>query len=140
MFGCSHDGARKSRTTMKNMSLVATLAFSIALAFTFRTSGAINDPITIPVMIKGAGSGCYLVISNHLYLATARHVLYGPYLTNLIPKTRLISYFGTPNAVKTVLEADFPHLETNGHIRFSTNYDVATVRIGAVRSNSNELS
>ena len=59
-----------------------------------------TDPLVYPVFIAnlsgpGTGSGCFLRLSNSVYLITARHVLFGsPTSTNLGMTNVLLKEFG----------------------------------------------
>jgi hypothetical protein len=97
------------------------------------------DPLTIPVLItheKGTGSGCFLQLSNSVYLVTARHVLFSePEGTNapslLSGKAAIKSYSGagTTNVTERDVLLDLSYLMSIGEIRYSTNHDIALVRI-----------
>jgi hypothetical protein len=122
---------------MKKLFLLIYLAVMFSTPSFSRT--LIVDPLTIPVLItheKGAGSGVFLRLSNSVYLVTARHVLFSePEGTNsLIPlsgKASVLAYSGTGTtnvSVRTVF-LDLAYLMNAGEIRYSTNRDIAIVRI-----------
>ncbi|MGA3285420.1 MAG: serine protease [Verrucomicrobiota bacterium] len=97
------------------------------------------DPLLFPVLItheKGAGSGCFLQLSNSVYLVTARHVLFSePEGTNppvLLSSTAVIKSFssaGTTNVTERNFILDLTQLMSFGEVRYSTNGDIALVRI-----------
>jgi len=99
----------------------------------------IIDPLTIPVLIvheKGAGSGCFLLLSNSVYLVTARHVLFsepeGSNAPSLLSPNALVKTYsgvGTTNISERVVSLDLKNLMSAGEIRFSTNRDVVLVRV-----------
>jgi hypothetical protein len=85
---------------------------------------------------KGSGSGCFLQLSNSVYFVTARHVLFSePEGTNspalLSGKAAIKSYSGagTTNVTERDVLLDLSYLMSNGEIRYSTNHDIALVRI-----------
>src|ERR1035437_8620893 len=98
-----------------------------------------NDPLSYPVLIvheKGAGSDIFLQLSNSVYLATARHVLFSePEGTNpptlLSSKTTVVSYSNvwSTNVSERTMNLDLAQLQNAGEVRFSTNRDIALVRI-----------
>jgi len=97
------------------------------------------DPLTIPVLItheKGAGSGCFLQLSNSVYLVTARHVLFSepegtnsPVLLSATATIKSYSGAGTANVTERNVFLDLSHLISVGEVRYSTSHDVALVRI-----------
>lgn len=108
-----------------------------------------DDPITYPVYIShitgGTGSGVYMRISNSVYLATARHVLFQQdrvsreITTNLVSSNAtLVSFSLDTNKVKTKVTVSIDILQafTNGMLRFSTNRDVALLKIGTLDENA----
>ncbi|HTH48465.1 MAG TPA: hypothetical protein VMB21_13210, partial [Candidatus Limnocylindria bacterium] len=96
-----------------------------------------DDPQVYPVFIawgSGFGSGCYLAISNSVYLATAKHVLFDlnanpPVLTTT--NAILQTYYPdeTGNLVPAKYLVDFALLNRDGAVRTSTNHDVALVKL-----------
>lgn len=117
------------------LSICLPMAFtSLCLAGTL-----IVDPLTIPVLIvheKGAGSGCFLQLSNSVYLVTARHVLFSepegtnaPTLLSSKAVVKAYSGVGTTNVSERVVSLDLGILMNAGEIRFSTNRDIVLVRV-----------
>lgn len=104
-----------------------------------------DDPRTFPVLIahtKGMGSGCLLQLSNSVYLVTAKHVLFAkPDGTNppalLSPAAVVRAYFRgeTTNVSERTLALNLVQLLGAGEIRYSTNRDVALVRIEECQTN-----
>lgn len=104
-----------------------------------------DDPRTVPALIlhdKAIGSGSFLRFSNSVYLVTVKHMLFSePQGTNapalLSPKVVVKSYsrVGTTNTSERVLAIHLDQLLSAGEIRFSTNRDVAIVRIEQCSSN-----
>ena len=128
---------------MKKSFITATVAV-VCAARSF--SGSLpEDPRTFPALIahdKGIGSGCFLQASNSVYLITAKHVLFAePEGTNppilLSPTAVVKSYsrIGTTNVSERVFAINLAGLLSAGEIRFSTNRDVALVRIEQCKSN-----
>ncbi|PYJ87027.1 MAG: hypothetical protein DME22_03010 [Verrucomicrobia bacterium] len=117
---------------------VAVAMVSVARCFS-ATLG--EDPRTFPVLIaheRGTGSGCLLRMSNSVYLVTAKHVLFGtnaPALLSPIARLKSYSRAGTTNVSARTLEIDLGQLLSAGEVRFSTNRDVAIVRIEECSSN-----
>jgi Trypsin-like peptidase domain len=98
------------------------------------------DPRMVPVLIElpgiGAGSGCFVQVSNSVYLATAKHVLFQPSPRTNSPNLRspiavitCQSDMGDTNVSKRGVFLNLVHLVGAGEIRASTNRDVALVRI-----------
>jgi len=99
-----------------------------------------EDPTVLPVLIMHAngatGSGCFLQLSNSVYLLTARHVIFtAPDKTNsasLVSPSVMIksaSAAGTTNVSERETMLRLDQLCDAGEIRASTNHDVALVRI-----------
>jgi len=77
-------------------------------------------------------------MSNSVYLVTAKHVLFGtnaPALLSPIARLKSYSRAGTTNVSARTLEIDLGQLLSAGEVRFSTNRDVAIVRIEECSSN-----
>ena len=99
----------------------------------------IDDPRTFPALIaheKGMGSGCFLQLSNSVYLVTAKHVLFAePNGTNapaLISPTAVVKSYsraGTTNVSERVFAINLAQLLVAGEVRYSMNRDVALVRV-----------
>src|ERR1035437_3090345 len=122
---------------MKKLLILICVAMALAISCFSRTIPI--NPLMIPVLIvheKGAGSDVFLQLSNSVYLATARHVLFSePEGTNppvlLSSKATVISYSlsrGTNISERTV-NLDLVQLLNAVEVHFSTNRDVALVRI-----------
>lgn len=120
-----------------NRTLLSIVLTALAALRSFSgTLGA--DPRTYSVLIahdKGTGSGCVIQMSNSVYLITAKHVLFSPAEgTNapalLSPAAMIKGYDpeGT-NAPERVMAVGLAQLLAAGEIRYSTNRDVAIVRI-----------
>lgn len=113
-------------------------------------SGALpDDPRLFPALIahdKGTGSGCFLQMSNSVYLVTAKHVLFtksaGTNLPALLSPTivvRAYSRFGTTNISERTMQIDLARLLNDREIRYSTNRDVAIVRVEECDTTNNSL-
>jgi hypothetical protein len=119
--------------------LLVLISASVVFIFPCCSKTLFVDPLTIPVLItheKGAGSGCFLQLSNSVYLVTARHVLFSePEGTNppvlLSGKAAIKSYSGagTTGVTERALFLDLSYLMNAGEIHCSTNRDIALVRI-----------
>jgi hypothetical protein len=104
-----------------------------------------EDPRTFPALIaheKGVGSGCFIRLSNSVYLITAKHVLFaepeGTNVPQLLSPTAMVksySHVGTTNVSERTIAIDVAQLFGRGEVRFSTNRDVALVRIEECSSN-----
>lgn len=119
------------------------ILFSICLVMAFvvpcLSRTLIVDPLTIPVLIvheKGTGSGVLLQLSNSVYLVTARHVLFSepegtnpPTLLSPSASVKAYSSAGSTNVSERMINLDLIQLLHAGDVRFSTNRDVALVRI-----------
>jgi hypothetical protein len=98
-----------------------------------------DDPRTLPAMIitdAGTGSGCFAHLSNSVYLVTVKHVLFAPAEgTNaplLLSPSAIIkthSLAGTTNITERTLVLGLSQLMAAGEIRYSTNRDIAVVRV-----------
>jgi hypothetical protein len=120
----------KSRLTIFFTILFITKCFSGAL---------LEDPRTYPVIIaneKGNGSGCFLRLANSVYLATAKHVLFSevegtnlPTLLSPIAVVKAYSNVGTTNVSPRVMVINLAQLLNANEVRYSTNRDVALVRV-----------
>lgn len=109
-------------------------------------SGALTkDPRTIPVLVahnRGLGSGCLLHLSNSVYLVTAKHVILskseGTNLPTLLSSTiiaKAYSDVGTTNVSERTLSINVARLWAAGEVRYSTNRDIALIRIEASSAN-----
>lgn len=122
---------------MNKLFLLICLQIAFASLTLART--LIIDPLTIPVLIvheKGAGSGCFLQLSNSVYLVTARHVLFSepegtnaPTLLTSKAVVKAYSGTGTTNVSERIITLDLGILMSSGEIRYSTNRDVVLVRV-----------
>jgi S1-C subfamily serine protease len=97
-----------------------------------------DDPRTVSVLIEtptNRGSGVVINASNSLYLVTARHVLFSEDLPYRLRAQRcLVTAYtiGTSNRSEQLhFSIDLLHLYANDDVKFSTNHDVAMVRIEA---------
>jgi Trypsin-like peptidase domain len=109
------------------------------------SAALVDDPRTFPVLIahdKGMGSGCFLRMSNSVYLITAKHVFFAepegtnaPALLSPIAVAKSYSRAGTTNVSVRTLAIGLGQLLSAGEVRFSTNRDVAIVRIEECSSN-----
>jgi hypothetical protein len=127
---------------MKSTLLIAVMALWPTLAFSL---GFPQDPRTVPVFINlaeghGAGSGFLLRLSNSVYVITAKHVLFEPPEGTNVAKLRapraLLKTFSyvtragaKTNLSERILVLGLEKLLAAGEIRFSTNRDVALIRI-----------
>lgn len=122
--------------------LVVVAAVSASRCF----SGAlIDDPRTFPALIvhdRGMGSGCFLQLSNSVYLITAKHVLFAepegtnaPALLSASATVKSYSNAGTTNVSSRAFAINLAQLLSAGEIRYSTNRDVALVRVEQCTSN-----
>jgi hypothetical protein len=98
------------------------------------------DPLTVPTLIitgaGTAGSGCFIQLSNSVYLVTARHVLFAepqgttpPSLLSPMAQIRSYSQAGTTNVSARDMSLNLAQLFRDGEIRYSTNRDVTLVRV-----------
>lgn len=121
---------------MKRVALIGLIAASALRCL----SGSLpDDPLTFPVLIvhaKGTGSGCILQLSNSVYLLTAKHVLFAepdgtnaPALLSPNAAVRAYSAAGSTNVSERNVQLNLAQLLATGEVRFSTNRDVALVRI-----------
>lgn len=104
-----------------------------------------SDPRTYSVLIAtdiGTGSGCVIRMSNSVYLVTAKHVLFAePEGTNApalrSPAAVIKGYLpsGTNQPVRA-FAIGLAQLLNAGEVRYSTNRDVAIVRIEDCSSNN----
>jgi Trypsin-like peptidase domain len=124
------------------------LAFSgIVWLLSFQSfAGALpEDPRVFPALIahdKGTGSGCFLQLSNSVYLVTAKHVLFSktegtnpPALLSPAIVVKSYSHFGTSNVSERAMVMNLAQLLSTGDVRCSTNRDVALVRIQDCNTN-----
>lgn len=127
---------------MKRIVILLVLAVvSVARCFTATFD---RDPRTIPALIdlgNSMGSGCFLHVSNSVYLVTAKHVLFvqpngtnAPALRSSIATVKSFSGSGTTNVSARLLSISLQQLLSAGEIRFSTNRDLALVRVEACPS------
>jgi hypothetical protein len=109
------------------------------------------DPLTIPVLIVhengNNGSGSFLQVSNSVYLVTAKHVLFSePVGTNppaLRSPTAIVKAYsgaGSTNMTGRTVTLDLTRLLNAGDVRFSTNRDVAMVRIEDCRGDNHNIT
>jgi hypothetical protein len=121
------------------MNLLKTLLFFF-IAATSAYSGALpDDPRAFPVLIlhqAGSGSGCIIQLSNSVYFVTAKHVLFadqaGTNPPTLLSATALLKGYQQitrTNGLERTLVLNLSKLMQAGEIRYSTNRDVAIVRI-----------
>ena len=121
----------------------------VGFCFTCFSGSFPKDPRTIPVLIasdKGQGSGCLMRLSNSVYLITVKHVLFlkaeGTNLPALISPGVMIrgySSSGATNVTERTLLLNLGQLLGAGEIRYSTNRDVAVVRIERCHTNDDSL-
>jgi hypothetical protein len=113
-------------------------------------SGALPvDPRTFSAQIVepgGLGSGCFLRLSNSVYLLTVKHVLFWPEVGTNPPVLRagtagvqLYATAGATNRSQRAVMLDLVRLMTAGEIRYSTNRDVAIVRVEDCETNDFRL-
>jgi len=113
-------------------------------------SGALpDDPRTFPALIandKGTGSGCFLQLSNSVYLVTAKHVLFSkpegtnsPVLLSPALVVRAYSSVGTTNISERTMFINLAQLLSAGEVRYSTNRDVAIIRVEQCETNNPSL-
>jgi Trypsin-like peptidase domain len=128
---------------MKRIFIVAAV---MAVSYTRCFSGALfDDPRMFPALImheRGMGSGFFLQLSNSVYLITAKHVLFGesegtnaPGLLSPAAVVKSYSRAGTTNVSERVFNINLAQLLSAGEIRYSTNRDVALVRVEQCKSN-----
>ncbi len=92
--------------------------------------GCLSLPVLITSTNGESGSGFYLSVSNHLFLCTARHVLFEKDGKLKSGKVNLLSQpSANTNGQQTNIEIDLAVLETNKQIRFHAVHDVAIVRL-----------
>ena len=92
-----------------------------------------NHDLQIPILITlGNGesaSGFFISSSNHLFLATAAHVLYDENSGNLKSDSAVLTWESTNNALCTI-QANLQVLQAHQNIRKNSVHDVAVVRCG----------
>jgi hypothetical protein len=93
------------------------------------------------------GSGFFLQLSNSVYLITAKHVLFteseGTNALQLQSPAAVVksyAHVGTTNITERVFNIDLAQLMSAGEIRYSSNRDVALVRIEQCASNDSHLA
>jgi hypothetical protein len=112
------------------------LAFWVTAAFGAVPQPPLPNPYTVySVSLKAGpseGSGFFLQASNSVYLVTARHVLFNDKQS----PTNWPMWSGNAECrnhisetTETVLALDLISLSARGEVRYSTNHDVAMVRI-----------
>ena len=126
----------------RTLVLIVVAAVSIARCL----SGTLfEDPRSFPVLIahdKGMGSGCFLRLSNSVYLITAKHVLFAepdgtnqPALLSPVAAVKSYSRAGTTNVSEREFVVNLAQLLSAGEIKCSTNRDVTLVRVEQCQSN-----
>jgi hypothetical protein len=126
----------------KTFVLVVLAAVSAARCF---SGTLIADPRTFPALIvhdRGTGSGCFLRLSNSVYLITAKHVLFAepegtnaPALLSSGAVVKAYSQAGTTNVSSRDFAINLAQLSSAGEIHYSTNRDVVLVRVEQCISN-----
>jgi hypothetical protein len=127
------------------MRMISIFAWALAVAVRCSAGTLPDDPRLFPVLIShehGMGSGCLLRVSNSVYLATAKHVLFSmpegtsaPALLSGNASVRAYSRAGTTNVSDRTILLDLAQLLSLGEIRYSTNRDVALVRFEDCNTN-----
>jgi hypothetical protein len=131
----------------KSLILLALVGVSFARCFSATLP---QDPRTFPALIvhdRGMGSGFFLQLSNSVYLITAKHVLFteseGTNALQLQSPAAVVksyAHVGTTNITERVFNIDLAQLMSAGEIRYSSNRDVALVRIEQCASNDSHLA
>lgn len=103
-------------------------------------TNVIDSPVLISLADGGTGSGFYLSTSNHIFLVTAKHVLFD-LTTGRMRATNatLTSYStGSNGSVRCELRLNLGQLAADGEIRAHPTHDTTVVRFGA--SHESEIS
>ena len=93
---------------------------------------ALSTPVLITMTNGETGSGFYLDCSNHLFLATARHVLFEPDGRLKSSEAILLSSAYSSGEGDVELKLHLGNLATNQQIRAHPLHDVAIVRLALV--------
>ena len=94
-------------------------------------SGYYSIPVLITLSDGSTGSGFFLDASNHVFLATARHVLFNENGKLRATNATFLSNQDSPtNHGRLELKIDLGGLQSVGEIRPSATHDVAVVRFG----------
>lgn len=97
-----------------------------------------DDPRLFTALIMGQksiGSGCIMQLSNSFYLVTARHVLFtvpeGTNAPKLLSDSVNVKTYGknTNGICETTFTLGLSQMMASGEVRYSSNHDVALVRI-----------
>lgn len=97
---------------------------------------AINSPVLI-LNTLGTGSGFFISSSNHLFFATAAHVLFANEGTNAAGGNAALMWHNTngTNDTQCAIKLDLSFLNANGEIRRHPSHDVAVIRLGFIDTN-----
>ena len=103
----------------------------ITRAFTQQVlpTGSLALPVLITLSNGETASGFYLDYSNHLFLATARHVLFAQDGRLKSKEAKLSSSAFTTGKPESLLTVNLGILESNKQIRVHPSHDVAVVRL-----------
>jgi hypothetical protein len=111
---------------------------SVVLAEQPLPTGYFSLPVLITLSDGSTGSGFFLDASNHIFLATARHVFFNEKGQLKATNATLLSNQDNPtNHGRCEIQVDLAALQTAGEIRPSATHDVAVVRFGV---SHNDLS
>jgi hypothetical protein len=133
---------------MKNILSVLVLVLGISQVGYSRA--ITEDPQLLPVLIAlgngSMGSGCFLRVSNSIYLVTARHVLFSPATgTNapqLLSDMAIISGYShnrtNADIVPVKYTLNLAMCKAAQEIKFSKDHDVAIARVEEITGETND--
>lgn len=107
----------------------------------YATPPLFPNSLSLPVLITfangGSGSGFFIKGSNHVFLATARHVLFDKISGKLNNNQADLSWYSVEgtNQIHGQISLNLGELATNGEIRINNAHDVAVVRFALVLTN-----
>ena len=90
---------------------------------------ALSAPVLITLSNGETGSGFYFDCSNHLFLATARHVLFDPEGRLKSTEATFLSGAYSAGEGDVALKVGLGILHTNKEIRFHSSHDTVLVRL-----------
>jgi hypothetical protein len=130
---------------MKQCLIVIVVAIGV-LAKCF-SSPLPDDPRLFTAIIMGdkkTGSGCIVQLSNSVYLVTARHVLFsnpeGTNALHLVSDSVNIKTYGKSanGTCEIAFTLGLAQMMTSGEVRYSSNHDIAMVRLAGPQSTNQD--
>jgi S1-C subfamily serine protease len=109
--------------------ILMVLGVTAAFAQQVLPTGSLAVPVLITLSNGETASGFYLDCSNHLFLATARHVLFAQDSRLKSNEAKLSSSAFTMGEPESLLTVNLGILESNKQIRAHPSHDVAVVRL-----------